>query len=141
MSARKHHPPGKAHALDQNADYPCPCRRQGELRPITLTDAFGCQRCQQIFVIKAEGYAIEELSSIYPYRKSWYWNGKQWVLIRPSFVGQYWLLVLTIALFLLIPTLLVVIIVHLWTSAPLVLVWLGVMIGVMIMAAYLLGRR
>jgi hypothetical protein len=137
---RKSHPPGRAHPLDPNATYPCPCRRQGELRPITLTDAFGCQRCQQIFVIKAEGHAIEELAAITPFRRSWYWNGRQWLLIRPSFVSQYWLFVLLFALLILIPVLSIVIVIHLWKSAPLVLIWVGVMIGVMLVAAYLLRR-
>lgn len=141
MPARKPLLPGKAHLIDQNADYPCPCRRQGELRPIALTDAFGCQRCQQIFVIKTEGYAIEELATIYPYRKRWYWNGKQWMIIRPSLVRQYWLLLLSVVGLLLVLSLVMIIIQYLGHSAHNILLAVVLVILMMLLVSHFLGGR
>jgi asparagine N-glycosylation enzyme membrane subunit Stt3 len=46
--------------------------------PITLTEAFGCQRCQKIFVLKPDKSTIEELSTSHPYKRTWYWSGHQW---------------------------------------------------------------
>jgi hypothetical protein len=52
------------------------------LRLITLTEAFGCSRCQHIFAITPDRLYIEQLAVSYPYRKMWFWNGYQWVLRR-----------------------------------------------------------
>jgi hypothetical protein len=79
----------KPYKIDLNADYPCPCRRRGRLTPIALTDAFGCDRCQQIFVVQDNGYAIEQLSSHYPYKKAWRWNGYQWIAVQPAIIRGY----------------------------------------------------
>ncbi|MDQ2100399.1 MAG: hypothetical protein QQW96_22460 [Tychonema bourrellyi B0820] len=68
----------KAPKIDLNGDYPCPCRRRGRLVPIILTEAFGCNRCQQIFVLDESGYVIEQLSTNYPYKQTWRWTGQQW---------------------------------------------------------------
>jgi hypothetical protein len=71
--------PHKYVKIDQNQDYPCPCRRKGTLLPIVLTEAFGCDRCQQIFVVQENGQTIEQLSSHYPYKRTWRWTGFRWV--------------------------------------------------------------
>jgi hypothetical protein len=76
----------KACKIEQESAYPCPCSKSGELCPIVLTDAFGCSQCQQIFVIRADGYVLEQISAIYPYRQHWYWTGQTWKLIRPPFL-------------------------------------------------------
>ena len=70
--------PHKPIKLDSNHDYPCPCRRKGRLLPITLTEAFGCDRCQQIFAIDEKRQEIELLSSAYPYKRIWRWTGHRW---------------------------------------------------------------
>jgi hypothetical protein len=49
------------------------------LLPIVLTEAFGCDRCQQIFVVQENGQTIEQLSSHYPYKRTWRWTGFRWV--------------------------------------------------------------
>lgn len=46
--------------------------------PITLTEAFGCNRCQQIFVVEQNEQVIEQLSTNYPYKKAWLWTGNRW---------------------------------------------------------------
>ena len=79
----------KSQKIDQSADYPCPCRRNGRIKPIALTEAFGCDRCQQIFVVQDNGYVIEQLSTHYPYKRSWRWTGHQWRLDRSSISTSY----------------------------------------------------
>lgn len=95
----RHQKPPK---VDFHRDYPCPCRRHGRLLPIVLTDAFGCDRCQQIFVVQDNGHAIEQLSSSYPYKRTWRWTGFRWVPARASWGSPYFSVVSgTIALLLL----------------------------------------
>ncbi len=84
-------PSQKSQKIDLNAEYPCPCRRRGCLQLITLTEAFGCNRCQQIFVIEENGYVIEQLSTSYPYKRSWRWSGYRWVSARSSGIGKLYL--------------------------------------------------
>ncbi|WP_247215987.1 hypothetical protein [Synechococcus sp. C9] len=68
-----------AQKIDLNRVYPCPCcRRGGRLQQITLTDAFGCDRCQQIFVLKESDQILEQLSSTYPAQRAWFWDGQSW---------------------------------------------------------------
>ncbi len=73
-----------AQPIEPTKIYPCPCCQQGQLRLITLTEAFGCSRCQHIFAITPDRLHIEQLAVSYPYRKIWFWNGYQWVLHRQS---------------------------------------------------------
>ncbi|MGA7937821.1 MAG: hypothetical protein WCA35_30005 [Kovacikia sp.] len=70
--------PQKAQKIDLTQEYPCPCRRRGRLTQIALTEAFGCNRCQQIFVVEESGYVLEQLSSSPPYKRTWRWMGHQW---------------------------------------------------------------
>lgn len=70
------------------AEYPCPCRRRGRLVPIVLTDAFGCDRCQQIFVVHDSGESIEQLSATYTPKKVWRWTGHQWSGQRSALMGR-----------------------------------------------------
>ncbi|NJO20552.1 MAG: hypothetical protein HC838_11615 [Spirulinaceae cyanobacterium RM2_2_10] len=92
----------KAQKIDLSTDYPCPCRRKGVLQPITLTDAFGCDCCQQIFVVEEQGYSLEQLSTSYPYKRSWCWNGYRWTNIGSSLSESYLPIALGIILVLLI---------------------------------------
>jgi hypothetical protein len=68
--------------IDQDDTYPCPCRKQGQLCPITLTEALGCHRCQHIFIIHSDGYILEQLSGTYPYKQLWHWTGQEWTPIK-----------------------------------------------------------
>lgn len=96
----------KSHKIDLSAEYPCPCRRRGQLTPIALTEAFGCDRCQHIFVVQDNGHTIEQLVNHYPYKKVWRWTGHQWSTAHPMLVRGYLpfmiLMVLGLALLLLI---------------------------------------
>lgn len=79
----------KTQKIDLNADYPCPCCRRGRLRPIVLTEAFGCDRCQKIFVVQEGGYVIEQLSTTYPYKRTWQWTGQQWSIVHATLARSY----------------------------------------------------
>lgn len=57
--------------------------------PITLTEAFGCNRCQQIFVVEEGGYVLEQLSTTYPYRRAWRWTGHQWSIANAGLAESY----------------------------------------------------
>lgn len=94
--------PHKAQKIDLNSEYICPCRRKGQLKPIVLTEAFGCDRCQQIFVVQENGCEIEQLSSHYPYKKSWRWCNNRWVGTNQGVGETYLPLALGIILILLI---------------------------------------
>lgn len=94
--------PQKNQKIDLNVDYPCPCRRHGRLIPITLTDAFGCDRCQQMFVVEDNGYVLEQLSTSYPYKRAWRWMGNRWSIAQPRFGQSYLPIALGIILALLI---------------------------------------
>jgi len=79
----------KYQKIDLEKEYPCPCRRRGKLQPIILTEAMGCDRCQQIFVVQDNGHVIEQLSSTYPYKKAWRWTGNQWTLASQHLGDSY----------------------------------------------------
>ena len=93
--------PQKAHKIDLTQDYPCPCRRKGRLSPIALTEAFGCNRCQQIFVVEDNGHVLEQLSTSYPYKRSWRWTGHQWRIVKAGLGESYLPIALGITLVLL----------------------------------------
>ncbi len=74
----------ETHQLDLDQSYPCPSCKQGELIPITLTEAWGCDRCKQIFELKAEPNTIGKLTTPYPRQRTWTWNGKHWLLNKKA---------------------------------------------------------
>lgn len=92
----------KIQKIDLTSEYPCPCRRKGNLKPIVLTEALGCDRCQQIFVVKKDGQVIEQLSSIYQ-KKSWQWTGNRWknayTRWTQSYLSTMFVLVFGLAIF------------------------------------------
>jgi hypothetical protein len=67
-----------------------------------LTEAFGCDRCQQLFVVEDKGYLLEQLSTTYPYKRSWRWMGGRWVIAQPRLGQTYLPIALGIILVLLI---------------------------------------
>ncbi len=87
MRLRKNHP------IDIKNEYPCPCRRQGKLCNIILTEAMGCQLCQTIFVLSPSGESIEQLNAHYPYKKAWAWTGRRWINTDKSWQNNYLILV------------------------------------------------
>jgi len=78
--------------LDSNQVYPCPSCRQGKLVPITLTDAWGCDRCKQIFEQRDEPNTVGKLATPHHRQRTWRWNGQQWVsgntLVKPKAINS-----------------------------------------------------
>jgi hypothetical protein len=70
--------------IDLHESYPCPSCR-GKISPIVMmTEAFGCDRCQKIFTLHADGHSIEQVSNPDPTRYCWEWDGKRWVSVNSS---------------------------------------------------------
>ncbi|MDA0866724.1 MAG: hypothetical protein O2890_09950 [Cyanobacteria bacterium] len=61
-----------------------------------MTEAFGCDDCQQIFVAKQAGQRLAPLASHAPESRMWYWTGQQWQLDRALLKRQYLLLGMTL---------------------------------------------
>jgi hypothetical protein len=68
----------KPERIDLQEQYPCPRCKRGRLQAILLTEAFGCDRCQQIFGLSEDNQTIEQLSTSYPYTKTWQWVAAGW---------------------------------------------------------------
>jgi hypothetical protein len=75
----------KTELIKQDIYYPCPRCPRGQLCPITLTEALGCQKCQKIFVIQPGGYTLEQLST---HPQVWRWDGQRWHSIHPYWPGR-----------------------------------------------------
>ncbi|NMF56645.1 hypothetical protein [Pseudanabaena yagii] len=72
----------KPQKIDLEQIYPCPCpRKRGKLKPIALTDAFGCDRCSLLFELENDGYSLLQVGGIDSQRHTWQWIGK-WRAIR-----------------------------------------------------------
>jgi len=114
--------PYKTPKIDLKSEYPCPCRRRGRLKPIILTEALGCDRCQQIFVVKENGQVIEQLSSIY-HKRAWRWTGYRWANIYPGWRQTY--LSAALALLMILPIFAVILIPFLlrFSSAQSMIFW------------------
>jgi hypothetical protein len=122
-------PSQKAQKIDLSTEYPCPCRRRGSLVPITLTEAFGCNRCQQIFVVEENGYTLEQLATNYPYKKTWCWSGNRWLTASATIGESY----LPVALLIVVVLLIVWLPLALrYPRGPLIILWafLAVMFAV-----------
>ncbi len=113
----------KANSIDLNNKYPCPCRRKGCLLGIALTEALGCDRCGQIFIVIKEGQAIEQLSSIYPYKSAWRWNGKNWKRLNNGIKEHYLVISLGVILVLLIVWLPLALLLPQNWEKPLMILW------------------
>jgi hypothetical protein len=71
----------KPQKIDLEQIYPCPCpRKRGKLKPIALTDAFGCDRCSLLFELENDGYNLLQLGGIDSQRHVWQWIGKWQVM-------------------------------------------------------------
>jgi hypothetical protein len=135
--------PYKINKIDLSTDYPCPCRRRGRLQPIILTEALGCDRCQQIFVVKENGHVIEKLSSIY-HKQAWRWTGYRWANVYSGIKQTY--LSVIIVTFMMLPIVAVVAIPFILrlSSAQSLLFWATVLALMTILLAlmiWLANRR
>ncbi|AGY58886.1 hypothetical protein [Gloeobacter kilaueensis] len=79
----------KPEKIDLQLEYPCPRCKRGRLQAIVLTEAFGCDRCSQIFGLSTDGLVLEQLSTSYPYKKAWQWTGGGWRDQNRSLADNY----------------------------------------------------
>ncbi len=77
-------PPKENQPLDFEKTYPCPSCRQGTLIPITLTEAWGCDYCEQIFERREDLDTIGKVATPYHRQRIWRWNGTQWTVGRSA---------------------------------------------------------
>lgn len=133
----------KVQKIDLSSEYPCPCRRKGNLKPIVLTEALGCDRCQQIFVVKKDGQVIEQLSSLYQ-KKSWRWTGNRWKNVYARWTQSYFSMMLillsslTILMVVILPPLL-----H-WLNVQSIISWIVVflfLITLLTLSLFLIYRH
>lgn len=94
--------------LDFNQSYPCPVCRQGQLRPIVLTEAMGCDRCQQIFVLKADQTTLEQVSMATATQRTWCWTGRGWYPAGNHEQERIWRIVLGVFFLVIIPLVLAI---------------------------------
>ena len=135
--------PHKVQKIDLSSEYPCPCRRKGSLKPIILTEALGCDRCQQIFVVKKDGLVIEQLSSIYQ-KKSWRWTGNRWKNAYARWTQSYLAIMLVFILGLGILMAVILPLLLRWLSTQSIMLWIVVAIfAVMLLffSLYVVYRR
>lgn len=125
--------PQSAKTIDLQAAYPCPCGRHGRLSPIALTEAFGCDYCQQIFVAKQAGQRLVPLASHASESRMWYWTGQRWRLDRSSIQKRSLFLVITL-LVLSLPLILLI-----WPHVPVSIRVLLRFLTVMVLMAVILG--
>jgi hypothetical protein len=80
----------KPQKIDLEQIYPCPCpRKRGKLKPIALTDAFGCDRCSLLFQLENDGYSLLQVGGIESQQHAWQWTGKWQPIYRNG--QQTWL--------------------------------------------------
>ena len=132
----------KIQKIDSSSEYPCPCRRKGNLKPIVLTEALGCDRCQQIFEIKKDGQVIEQLSSMYQ-KKSWRWTGNRWKSAYDIWTHNYLakILILSISTFIAVVVLPIML---RWLSTQSIISWAVsflILIILLLMALFVVYRH
>jgi len=71
-------------ALTLPSPIPCPhCGSQGELNPIILMEAIGCDRCQSLFTLSNPDLILEQIASPTPTPRRWRWTGQHWRRLPP----------------------------------------------------------
>jgi hypothetical protein len=98
----------------------------------------GCDRCQQIFVLQENGQVIEQLSSSYPYKRMWRWNGYRWVAAHQSFRENY--LSIFLGIFLLLIFMGLPLVLH--SPARLsMIIWIGIVTFILLFILFWLAYR
>ena len=132
----------KPQKIDLEQIYPCPCpRKRGNLKPIALTDAFGCDRCSLLFELEKDGYRLLQIGGLDAHRHTWHWIGK-WQPIRD---GQQYPILETVLIY--ASSWIFFALVMLWAlnlksvlGVPLVIL-LFTIIGLLVWRIFLLHRR
>lgn len=133
----------KGHKIDLNNEYPCPCRRRGNLKPIVLMEAMGCDRCQQIFIVNTDDGVIEQVSTIYQ-KKSWRWTGNRWKNAYARWSHSSLSLISLGVLILLVLTVVILPPLLRWLSTQSIISWTVVILSLMmllILSLFVVYRR
>lgn len=133
----------KGQKIDLTNEYPCPCRRQGHLKPIVLMDAMGCDRCQQIFVVKQDDGVIEQVSSIYQ-KKSWRWTGNRWKNAYARWTQGYLSMLFIIVLSSSVLTIAILPLLLRWLSTQSIISWTAVilfLITLLVLSLFVVHRH
>jgi len=64
--------------LHLEQDYPCPCRCEGRLTGLALTELMGCFQCGRLFLLVEDGFAIAKPAAHPWTRWQWQWTGENW---------------------------------------------------------------
>ena len=82
--------------IELSSDYPCPCRRDARLIPIALTEALGCDKCSNVYVIINDGMNIEQVSGMPGVKRVLGWDGKSWQPTRRKYSSKQWILLTSV---------------------------------------------
>jgi hypothetical protein len=88
--------------LDDRGTYYCPVCRLGQISPIALMEAFGCNTCHHIYTLNLSQQYLTSADLSPP--KHWYWDGRRWFSTyrrEVNITGWVWLLAIG---FVLLPT-------------------------------------
>jgi len=88
--------------LLDRATYPCPVCRRGEIQPLPLMEACGCNFCQHIFTVNLETEVLCMADREPPL--SWHWDGRQWTGAHLAGVEFNWIYGVAAIAFLGLPT-------------------------------------
>lgn len=83
--------------------YPCPLCRQGQLQPLTLMEAVGCNYCQHLFEWSGQQPLLVARVVDLAQPMSWRWNGQSWRLLRDTPEEATWFVWMTCGLLMLLP--------------------------------------
>jgi hypothetical protein len=89
-------------SLNYQGVYPCPICRHGEIRTLTLMEAFACNFCQHIFTANLEQQVLKMADSQLPL--TWRWQGKGWQGMRQESLEFVWGYRFAGLVFILLPT-------------------------------------
>jgi hypothetical protein len=103
-------------SLDYNGVYPCPVCRHGEVRALTLMEAFACNFCQHIFTANTEQQLLSMADSQLPL--TWRWQGNGWKGIRQESLQFVWGYGVAGTVFVLLPTVIITTAAYLFPPLP-----------------------
>jgi uncharacterized membrane protein len=104
-----------------------------------LTEAFGCDRCQQIFVVDEKNQVIEQLSTNYPGKRAWRWTGYRWITAHYG-IGESGL-PLILVIFLVVLFIVLSLALRLLPSISMILTALAILLSIVLLMFWLAYRQ
>ncbi len=125
--------PLTSYRLLDRPTYPCPVCLWGQIQPMPLMEAAGCEFCQHIFTLDLENEVLRMADREPPL--SWHWDGQRWTGAHLAGVEFNWLYGLAALAFLVLPTGIVGLGAYLFPPIPgspldwVPLLWVGLVFG------------